>query len=313
MEGQPVLVVGSGAMACLFAARLAGVTEVTLLGSWTAGLDAIRERGIRIEKDGETEVARVNVASRPEDVGHMRHALVLVKSWQTVEAARRLQACLESDGVALTLQNGLGNLDILQQALGAERAAQGITMCGATLVRPGHVRWGGAGPTILARHPRLGGLLDVLRRAGFDPETQDDMQAVVWGKLAVNAGINPLAALLGLSNGDLVGRPDARRLMQTAAAEVQAVALALGIQLPYADAAERVVQVAERTAGNTSSMLQDMRRGAPTEIDAISGAVADRARRSGRAALVNETLWRLVRAAVAGRKGASDEGRDHEG
>ncbi len=92
--------------------------------------------------------------------------------------------------------------------------------------------------------------------------------------------------------------------MESAAAEVQAIASGLGISLPYPDAAIRVVQVAGQTAENTSSMLQDMRRGAPTEIDAINGAVAQRARQSGRSAPVNETLWRLVRAAVSVEKGA---------
>jgi 2-dehydropantoate 2-reductase len=215
-----------------------------------------------------------------------------------------LHACLAPDGLALTLQNGLGNLEILEKALGPERSAQGITMRGATLLAPGHIRWGGPGPTILGRHPRIGELERILRQVGFDLQVEDDVQAVVWGKLAINAGINPLAALLGLRNGELLDRPEARALMEAAAAEVEAVAAGLGIRLPYPDAAKRVVQVASQTAENTSSMLQDMRRGAPTEIDAINGAVVERARRAGRTAPVNETLWRLVRAAVSVGKGA---------
>lgn len=304
MDGESVLVVGSGAMACLFAAQLAGVADVTLLGSWPEGMAAIQRNGIRVERNGESTAVPVNLASHPEEVVGARHALVLVKSWQTAEAARRLKSCLAPDGLATTLQNGLGNLEILEQALGPQRSAQGVTMRGATLLGPGHIRWGGSGPTFLARHPRIGGLEHTLRQAGFDPQVEDDVQAVVWGKLAINAGINPLAALLRLRNGELLDRPDARALMESAAAEVQAIASGLGISLPYPDAAIRVVQVAGQTAENTSSMLQDMRRGAPTEIDAINGAVAQRARQSGRSAPVNETLWRLVRAAVSVEKGA---------
>jgi 2-dehydropantoate 2-reductase len=228
-------------------------------------------------------------------------ALFLVKSWQTREAARRLAECLAPDGIALTLQNGLGNLELLEAELGRTRVALGVTTLGATLLGPGRVRVGGTGATYVAPHPRLEPLVDLLQVAGFEVHPADDLDSLVWGKLVVNCAINPLTALLEVPNGELLERPGSRQVMHEAARETAGVAEAIGVRLPYPDPIEQVEAVARRTAGNLSSMLQDVRRGAPTEIDAINGAVVGVAQGAGVPVPVNRTLWNLVRAKVHGR------------
>jgi 2-dehydropantoate 2-reductase len=299
-----LLIVGTGAMACLFGARLAEHAQVTLLGTWPEGLEALQNNGVRLrETDGSEHRMNVAASQDPARCRGTRLALVLVKSWQTQRAASQLADCLAEDGIALTLQNGLGNLGILQQALGVERAALGVTTTGATLLGPGHVRAGGAGPTHLGSHPRLKPMADLLRRAGFQIEYAEDLEGLLWGKLAINAGINPLTAILRVPNGMLCELPHARRLMQTAARETAAVASSLGITLPYDDAAAAVIDVAKNTASNHSSMLQDILRGAPTEIDAICGAVARHAEAQSLAAPVNWTLWHLIHALIASSSG----------
>lgn len=285
-------------MAGLFGARLAPHAEVTLLGTWQAGLAALRRDGIRLQLNGQEIKQRVRVSNDPAECAGAQQALVLVKSWQTGRAARMLAECLAPEGVALTLQNGLGNIEQLQQVLGERRAAQGVTTTGATLLGPGRVRAGGRGPTHVAPHPGLETLVDLLQSAGFEVHVARDLESLVWGKLAINAGINPLTALLEVPNGELLERPAARELMGEAARETAAVAQARGVALPYADPTQAVEQVAERTASNLSSMLQDVQRGAPTEVDAISGAVSELGQDSGVATPVNRTLWKLVRAKV---------------
>lgn len=293
-------------MACLFGARLSPYAEVTLLGTWTEGLAALQHGGIRLEAGGLETRHLVRATSDPMDCHGARFALVLVKSWQTRRTAEMLADCLATEGVALTLQNGLGNLEILQQVIGVERAALGVTTMGATLRGPGLVRSGGIGPTYVGRHPRLEPFLPVLSQAGFGVEVEEDVESLLWGKLAVNAGINPLTALLRVPNGALLADLDAREVMGEAAREAAAVAGARGIRLPYLDPVAQVEAVAERTASNHSSMLQDVLRGAPTEIDAINGAVTAVGDAAGVPTPVNRTLWRLVRAAVA-RRGARPE------
>ena len=114
MGSESILIAGTGAMACYFAARLAPHSKVTLLGTWPQGLTALNETGVRLTAaDGETHVCKVHATSDPMDCAGHSYALVLVKSWQTERAARQLAACLPDDGMALTLQNGLGNREIL--------------------------------------------------------------------------------------------------------------------------------------------------------------------------------------------------------
>ena len=126
----------------------------------------------------------------------------------------------------------------------------------------------------------------------------NEADSLLWGKLAVSCGINSLTALLRVPNGELLKRPTATALMVRAANECTAVAHARGIRLPFPDAAARAREVAERTATNRSSMLQDILRGARTECDAINGAIAAEGRRLGIPTPVNEILWQLVQAAI---------------
>lgn len=291
-------------MACLFGAHLAPHANVTMLGTWKEGLKALEEKGVRlVDEEGSEQVFSVRATSDPQDCAGAQYALVFVKSWQTPRVAQQLADCLAPDGVALTLQNGLGNLEHLQKALSEERAALGVTTMGATLLGPGRVRAGGVGPTHLASHPRLSLLVEVLRQGGLEVDVAEDLESLIWGKLVINAAINPLTALLSVPNGELLARPHALALMTEAAGETAAVAAARGINLPYADPGAAAIEVAGRTAKNHSSMLQDIRRGAPTEIDAISGAIANEGESLGVWTPVNWVLWHLVRALASSAHG----------
>ncbi|MCJ7512576.1 MAG: 2-dehydropantoate 2-reductase [Anaerolineales bacterium] len=296
MNDEAVLVVGTGAMACLFAGLLSAQAEVVMLGTWSEAVRAIRSGGVRLESEAGLQTCRPSATDNPRDCLGVRQALVLVKAWQTPRAAAQLAECLAPEGVALSLQNGLGNLEALGAALGDERAAGGVTRMGATLLGPGRVRVGGRGPTTVADHRRIGSLDRYLRAAGLEVERVADVTSVVWGKLAVNAGINPVAALLRVMNGEVAARPGAAAIVRQAAQEVQAVARALGIELPFEDAGEQALAAARASAENQSSMLQDVLRGARTEIDAINGAVVRLAQAAGAQAPVNQVLWRLVSA-----------------
>ncbi|MBN1145811.1 MAG: 2-dehydropantoate 2-reductase [Anaerolineales bacterium] len=291
-----LLIVGTGAMACLFAARLSAArVRVIMLGAWAEGLQTLRQHGVRlVEADGQERVYAVQATHDPKACRGVRHALVLVKSWQTPRAAAQLAECLAADGLALSLQNGIGNTEQLARALGAKRVALGVTTLGATLLGPGRVRPAGEGIISLSAHPRLAALSNVFRSAGFVIENAPDASALLWGKLVINAAINPLTALLGVPNGELLNRSPARALLQATAREAAAVAVAQGIRLPYPDPVVAAENIARRTADNHSSMLQDVQRGAPTEIDAICGAIVRAGEQTGVPTPINRTLLLLV-------------------
>jgi 2-dehydropantoate 2-reductase len=225
-----------------------------------------------------------------------KYAIVLVKAWQTERAAHQLQQCLADDGLALTLQNGLGNYETLIQSLGLKRVALGSTTTGATLLGAGVVRAGGEGIISIGRNQAAGPLEAVLRSAKFNVQVVDDPQAVIWGKLVINAAINPLTALLNVTNGELLARPSARELMGQLAREAAEVARAENIILPFADPIKAVEDVTYKTAANRSSMLQDVLRGAPTEIDAICGAIVMVAKKHHINVPANGMCWQLVKA-----------------
>jgi 2-dehydropantoate 2-reductase len=301
-----ILIVGTGALACLFAARLsaAGVA-VGMLGSWHEALEALRGNGVcLVDETGKQETYPVQVYEAEADrLPPTRLALVLVKSWQTAQAAQQLIACLEPGGLALTLQNGLGNREILAKALGSARVILGATTVGAALLAPGEVRLAGPGKIFLEKKGP-GGSTDLeeaaalFEQAGFPVEWVSQPDSLLWGKLVVSASINPLTAILNVPNGELLRRPSARELMRAVALEAAAVAAACNIDLPYAEPVEVVENVARLTSTNYSSMLKDVRRGAPTEIDVICGAIVTAASAVKAPAPLNQALWLLVKALV---------------
>ena len=298
MNNEPILIVGTGALATLFAARLAERGhDITMLGTWDAGLNALTRDGARMaDANGRERAFRVRVTRDPRAARGSKYAFVLVKSWQTERAAGQLADCLADEGLAVTLQNGLGNDDILAHSLGRERVALGVTTTGATLLGPGLVRAGGEGVVSLEAHPRVRQVEASLTEAGFSVEVVADAKSLVWGKLVVNAAINPLTALLRVPNGELLNRPSARVMMKALADEAAAVASAQRVRLPFKNPIEAAEMVARKTAANHSSMFQDIRRGAPTEIDAICGAVARTGERHRVPTPVNRVCWQLVQA-----------------
>lgn len=291
-----VLIVGSGAMACLFTARLsaAGV-PIAMLGSWKDGVTAIRQFGVRlIDNDGSLRTYPVPIFSDHRLLKNIPYAISLVKSYQTLRAASQLSECLAQDGLLVTLQNGIGNRENYENSLGRERVCTGVTTLGATQVKPGMVEQAGEGPIMLSQHPRLARLHKYLSQAQFQLEITENTETLLWGKLVINAAINPLTALLRLPNGEILERPSARALLQSTALEAAGLASRLGIDLPYPDPVVAVEDTARRTALNFSSMLQDVQRGTPTEIDAICGAITRAGENVEMPTPINRTLWQLI-------------------
>ena len=154
----------------------------------------------------------------------------------------------------------------------------------------------GEGIISIERNQALGPLAAALQSAKFNVQVVEDADSLVWGKLVINAAINPLTALLRVPNGELLKRPSAREMMRALASETAQVAFAEKIKLPFDDPINMVDEVARRTSANHSSMLQDVRRGAQTEIDAICGAVVRTAQKHQIDTPANWACWQLVKA-----------------
>lgn len=296
-----VAIFGVGAMGCLFGAQLAPYAKVTLIGHWQEQIETLNKNGLRfIRPGGEEKQIPLRATDDAALIGEVDLALILVKAAGTAKAARDAAKILAPDGLAMTLQNGIGNVEVLADAIGHERTAVGVTAQGAAVLAPGVIRYAGPGPTHIATRPeiamRVEGAAAMLTQAGFEVHVTDNLDSLVWGKLVINAGINALTAILRVPNGALLESEWARGLMNEAALEAATVAATSAIALPYDDPVDQVGAVARMTAPNRSSMLQDVLRGAPTEIETINGAVMRAGDRIGVPTPVNRALYYLVKA-----------------
>lgn len=296
-----IAVVGAGAMGSLFGGKLSAVAEVTLLDPWVEHVAAMQQDGLSIvELDGSKMTIPVTATTDPAAVPTMDMAIIFVKAHATPQASQWASRFLAPDGLALTLQNGVGNAETMAEVLGSGRVVAGVTSHGATLLGPGLVRHAGKGPTHIATRTeiaeKLSDVATVFEQAGFEVHLADDLESLVWGKLIVNVGINGLTAVLRVPNGQLVEIPAASTLMAQTVAEAEAVCQAKGITLPYDDPLGRVREVARATATNRSSMLQDVLRGVPTEIGVINEAIVREGKRLGVATPANQFIVTTIQA-----------------
>ncbi len=294
-----IVLAGIGAMGSLFAAYLAPQTELILFGHWPEQIATINSEGLRLQLPDKREIRqRIKVTNNPADLGIPDIVLVAVKSTQTTAVARELAPTLPQSTTIITLQNGLGNVEQLTAVFPHNPITLGTTALGATMLRPGFVRQAGFGATHLASSETTAVLLQqfahTLNSAGLETHLSHNVAGLIWGKLAVNAAINPLTAILRKPNGYLLENKLMRGLMWATAEEVAHLAAFMEIELPYANAREQVTAVAHTTALNHSSMLQDIHRGVPTEIDAICGAVVSNGNRVNYPTPINKQLQKLV-------------------
>jgi 2-dehydropantoate 2-reductase len=298
-----IAVIGPGAVGCLLAVSLAEAGEdVHLVDYRPERVALLQKQGIRLQTLGGVSRLIPVPCWLPAGVGPCHLAIMAVKAHQTAAAAPALPLLLAPGGLALSLQNGLGNLEEMARVVGPERLVAGITYLGVTRQAEGQILYAGQGEVIIGAPPgstvpdaEIAGLVALCQRAGFKCRSTADIRVLLWDKLMINAGINPLTALLRVPNGALPELPEAWALAVAAAAEVQAVARVQGLTVT-GDPEERLRQVCRATAKNRSSMLQDILAGRSTELESLNAQVAARGAALGVPTPVNDLLTRLIRA-----------------
>lgn len=298
-----IAVIGAGAMGCLFGAKLsaAPTNEVWLIDVWKEHIDAIRNDGLTMEENGENlHYGNLNSTTDAAEIGACDLALIFVKSTLTGEAVRKNRAVFGPGTIALTLQNGLGNIDLISAEIGSGNVIAGTTAHGATMLGPGKMRHAGNGKTIIGElsgnlTERLEAIAIVFRDAGLDTELSDNVLGLVWDKLMVNVGINALTGITRLPNGELLTYPEIEELLENAVKEAHSVAKCKGIRLSYEDPVSHTKEVCRATAANRSSMFQDILNHKQTEIDMINGAIVREGKVLGIETPVNSTLTNLIR------------------
>ena len=291
------MVFGAGALGSLVAARLSAAHNVTLVGRREHVL-AIRTSGLRVTGRTECVATAIEAVTEPTETPP-DVVLVTTKSYGTAGAVEAL-ARFSKQSIFVSLQNGLGNEEILAER--AENVLGAVINQGVTFLEPGAVYHAGEGETELGAFQGTEPgdaerVASAFRETGLPARAVDDIRARIWLKVILNAAVNPLTALLAKRTGELIGDPALESAIRLIVHESVAIAYAAGIVLEENAILEKIWSVARATKDNKSSMLQDLQRGRRTEIDAINGALLDRARALGVAAPQNELLFHLIRAA----------------
>ncbi len=297
-----ITVVGPGALGCLIAAHLKNKTkdEIWLLDEFADRAKKISLDGVRVEGPGGPFTAKVSATANVKDIGICDLFIICVKSYSTDDACKKIKDIVSEKTGILTLQNGIGNVQILNDHFGPDRVIAGVTNHGSTLLGTGHVKHAGKGDTTIGKADGrvLGAIREiagVLTKAGFETKVSRDIDSVVWSKLIVNAGINALTAITRLNNGALLEHEGCRQLMRSAVQEAVKVVKRKRIKLMYDDPIQKVESVCRATSSNVSSMLQDILSGNRTEIDFINGAIVRQAKALNIPMPVNEVLTNLVK------------------
>jgi 2-dehydropantoate 2-reductase len=301
-----IAVVGPGALGCLIAGLLKIRTkeEVRLIDNVPERAKGIAKNGIKIEGLTSANI-QIDVSPDPKDAGSYDLVILCVKSYSTEDACSKIRELVSKETFVMTLQNGIGNVQILNEHFGQDRVIAGITNHGATLLGPGHVRHAGKGDTIIGSSNRkvLGPIKEIalmLTKAGLETKVSRDIDSVIWSKLVVNVGINALTAITRLKNGELTKHDGTREILRSAVQEAVKVTKRKRIRLAYDDPIQKVESVCKGTAANISSMLQDVLNQKRTEIDFINGAIVRQGKSLGIPVPVNSVLTDLVRTLEAG-------------
>ena len=295
-----ITMVGAGAMGGSYGGLLAVAGhEVSLIDAWREHVEAIERDGLRIDGVRGEHRVRLPASTEPRP-GAAADALILfVDANNTEAAAETAKRLLGPDGFAITFQNGIGNVEKLQAALGRERVLGGSSMCSAASRGPGHVCLTHMGLTSVGEtdgraSARAQSLIGALQSAGFEAELEPNVMGLVWQKFVVNCAVNAISATTGLRAGELVRVPELDAFQDRVLEEVMAVIRAKGIRLPNPGIVAKIKAQCHKKF-NQPSMLQHVEAGRRTEVDALNGALIREAKTLGIPTPDNEALVALLK------------------
>jgi 2-dehydropantoate 2-reductase len=295
-----VCIIGAGAMGASFGGllKVAG-HDVTLFDIWDEHIARIRQDGLKLDGVFGSKTIRIPATTEPPIGIGADVAMVWTDSNSTREAAAVAAKVLSPSGFAITLQNGIGNVETLIDVVGAERVAAGSSMCSAAILGPGNPSLTHMGTTSIGEvagggSPRIEALADALRGAGFEMKIAPDIMSVIWTKFALNCSINAICATTGLRLGEVARLPATNRFQDLIIDEVLAVTKAKGITLTDPDL-RKTVKTHCWSKYSRPSMLQHIHAGTRTAIDAINMKLVEEGRKLGVATPYNEALALLLK------------------
>jgi len=297
-----ILVMGAGAVGAYYGARLQQAGEDVVFCARGENLRALKQKGLEVKSaSGDVKLA-VKATDNPRELAPYDLVLFAVKSYDNEAAARQIEGCLATDGILMTIQNGVENEEALCRLFPRKCVMGGNSRVVVDLVAPGVIQHNALGAIEFGEldgrvTPRAERLAEVFKRAGIFGELSSDLKTIRWYKLMGNNSTNSVSALSRTTLGQMMSDPDGYNLVRTLMLETLAVGRAEGAKVVD----ERVdvqLQFMKKTLNASTaktSTLQDLEKGKPLEYDAISGAVVRAARRHGISVPATETVYALLK------------------
>jgi len=298
-----IAIIGVGAMGSVYAALLASAChEVWAIDQWKEHIDAIREKGLRVEGASGDRTVRIEATTDPADVRDADLVIIATKDNGVVDAAHSALQVAKENAPILTIQNGLGSADKVAEIVGTKRVMLGVVGgFGASIRAPGHAHHNGMEFVRLGEMdggltPRLEAVAEVWRSGGFRTLTFEDIHKMVWEKLICNVTYSGTCALTGLRVGEVQANPSAWSVATACANEAYQVARAKGIALDFDDPIAYVRAFGEKIPDARPSMLLDHLARRPAEVDNINGAIPREGAKVGIATPANSLVVALLKA-----------------
>jgi 2-dehydropantoate 2-reductase len=305
-----IAIIGVGAMGSVYAALLAdqGKHDVWAIDTWKDHVDAIREKGLRVEGASGDRTVRVNATNNAADVKDADLVIVATKYDGVGAAAKAALGMAKPNAPILAIQNGLGSADIVADVVGSKRIMLGVVGgFGASMKGPGHAHHNGMeflrlGEMDGGMTERLETVANAWRQGGFKVLTFDDIHKMIWEKLICNCTYSGPCAITGLRVGEIQASPSGWSIAAACAHEAFQVARAKGIELDFDDPVRYVREFGQKIPGARPSMLLDHLAGRPAEVDNINGAIPREGAKVGVATPVNSVVVALLKAKESGFK-----------
>jgi len=292
--------IGSGAMGSVYGGLLANAGyDVTLIDPREDHIDLVQRNGLIVEGVRGAHVVKLPAHTSHKGLAPCDLAIVFTDTNATAEAAREANEVLKPDGFALTLQNGIGNVEALVAELGAARVTAGVTMNSGAFPEPGRAVYTNAGLTSIGEldgrvTSRIQAVAAMLNEAGIETVVVSDPMSHIWSKFVHNCAANALAAITGLRGGEMYRTPEVSALQDRLLDEILAVVARKGVKLVDADPRKKIKDHA-RIRYNRPSMMQHIEQGRRTEIDSLNGAIVREAKALGMAVPYNEAVVAIVK------------------
>lgn len=300
-------IIGAGALGSYYGAKLARSGHTVHFIARGVTLQALRARGVTVIRDDETfTVTNIHATNDADEVGQVDFVLVATKNYDFESIAPSLRVLKGSATIVLPLQNGIDSAERLSKLTDSSNILGGLTYLPATVNEPGVVRQAGNEKPIL-----LGALhhsdqsaattvLSLLCDAGIAAECPADIRVALWMKFMGTIGTMGVQSVTGRAIGPTREDPDTRALYIGCMQEVEAVARQSGILLPN-DALEQLMDAIDSYPANIkASMLQDLERGKPLELDAMHGTVVRLGKSLGVETPINQFIFAALKLRAAG-------------